>query len=576
MKLTNVFRGALVAVIAVLAAFTSQPDQALAVGYPAFNIDSWSTNPVNLERGGTFVLTMTFSNVGTYGADEVQVEVADDANFVGLGTSPRYQHMGIGAQVTTTLQVGISETIETGYYGIPIQFSYHHSALGGQTQTATRTIGVNVTGLSPFWDQQDTGAPQLVIEGSQVGLSSAGDGVLLVTLDLRNIGNRTATNVVVNLDSSDVFSPAEGVSSAFGLDKDIDVDQHAEITVPLILIASPEGNISQSFTLEYASYSGGSYSDTQSVPILLGHLTAQTPHLLIEDYTVDPQPITPGAQVRLTLSLANLGAGAAQQVFVRFGDTADSLAPFAPVGSSNVLFLEELPAESRVEMGLDLLVDGSAESGLVPIDVSLTYDSVYGIEETETFTISLRVISSPHLNIDFYEDIPQPVTVGSTFDLPIEVINIGENSVNVSTIEAESDLLQITGGSLYLGQLDGGTSGTFSPSAEAMQAGTATVVVTVNYLDDFQQPQAITQRLSVEVEASPSTQGETGTGEGNGTEFTPPSGGQNGVTGRGQGRGQAMTVGQRAMNGVLGFFGLATRSISAADLGNFQQSAPQQ
>jgi hypothetical protein len=230
-------------------------------------------------------------------------------------------------------------------------------------------------------------------------------------------------------------------------------------------------------------------------------------------------------------------------------------------------------------MGLDLLVDGSAESGLVPIDVSLTYDSVYGIEETETFTISLRVIATPHLNIDFYEDIPQPVTVGSTFDLPIEVINIGENSVNVSTIEAESDLLQITGGSLYLGQLDGGTSGTFSPSAEAMQAGTATVVVTVNYLDDFQQPQTITQRLSVEVEESSSPlQGGNGTGESssNGTEFTPPSGTQSGFPTGGRAGGRTMTTGQRAINGVLGFFGLATRSVNVADFGNFQQSAPQQ
>jgi hypothetical protein len=576
MKLTNLFKGALVALIAVLTTFTSQPGQALAVGYPAFNIDSWTTNPVSLERGGTFTLTMTFSNVGTYGADEVLVEVADDTNFTGLGTSPRFQHMGIGAQVTTTLQVGISETIETGYYSLPILFSYHHSALGGQIQTDTRTIGVNVTGLSPFWDQQDTGAPQLVIEGSQVGLSGTGDGVLLVTLDLRNVGNRTATNVVVNLDSSDVFSPAEGVSSAFGLDKDIDVDQHAEITVPLVLITSPEGNISQSFTLEYASYSGGSYSDTQSVPILLGHLTAQTPHLLIEGYTVEPQPITPGEQVRLTLNLANLGAGAAQQVFVRFGESADSLDPFAPVGSSNVLFLEELPAQSRVEMGLDLLVDGSAESGLVPIDVSLTYDSVYGIEESETFTISLRVESTPHLEIDFYEDIPQPVTVGTTFDLPIEVINIGENSVNVSTIVAESDLLQITGGSLYLGQLDGGTSGTFSPSAEAMQAGTATVVVSVNYLDDFQQAQTITQRLSVEIEESPSPlQGENGNGESSGTESTPPGGAQSGFPTGNRAGGGTMTSGQRAMNGVLGFFGLATRSVNIADFGNFQ-NAPQQ
>ena len=141
------------------------------------------------------------------------ISKTDDANFVGLGTSPRYQHMGIGAQVTTTLQVGISETIETGYYSLPIQFSYHHSALGGQTQTATRTIGVNVTGLSPFWDQQDTGAPQLVIEGSQVGLSSAGDGVLLVTLDLTHLQAR---------DGSDQPSSGDGVEAILSVARQTD------------------------------------------------------------------------------------------------------------------------------------------------------------------------------------------------------------------------------------------------------------------------------------------------------------------------------------------------------------------
>jgi hypothetical protein len=575
MKLTNSFKVTVVAVIALLAAFTGQPGRALAMGYPAFNIDSWSTDPVTLERGGTFILTMTFSNVGTYGADEVQVEVADDENFIGLGTSPRYQHMGIGAQVTTTLRVGISETIETGYYGIPIEFSYHHSALGGERQSDTRTIGVNVQGLSPFRDEQDTGLPQLVIEGSQIALSDAGDGVLLVTLNLHNIGNRTATNVVVNLDENDVFSPAEGVSSAFGLEQDIDVDQKATITIPLILITSPEGNVSQSFTLDYASYSGGTYSDTQSVPILLGHVTAQTPHLLIEQYAVEPQPVTPGAQVRLTLDLANLGAGAAQEVFVRFGESADSLDPFAPVGSSNVLYLEEVPAQSRVQIGLDLLVDGDAESGLVPVDVSLTYDSIYGIEETETFTISLRVVAAPHFTIDFYEALPDPITVGDTFDLPVEVINIGENSVNVSTVVVESDILQIADGSLYLGQLDGGTSGTFSPQAEAMQAGTATVVITVNYLDDFQQPQVLTERLTLEVEESQAIQGENGNGESGGAEFTPPGAGQGGFPGAGRADGQSMTVGQRALNGVLGFFGLGTRQASLAGFEAIQ-SAPQQ
>ena len=88
--------------------FAQVSSPAYAQGYPAFNIDSWSTDKETLYAGDEFVLTITFSNVGTYGANEVLVEIEENANFIGVGTSPRYQHMGIGAQVTTSFQIGIS------------------------------------------------------------------------------------------------------------------------------------------------------------------------------------------------------------------------------------------------------------------------------------------------------------------------------------------------------------------------------------------------------------------------------------------------------------------------------------
>jgi hypothetical protein len=109
-----------------------------------------------------------------------------------------------------------------------------------------------------------------------------------------------------------------------------------------------------------------------------------------------------------------------------------------------------------------------------------------------------------------------------------------------------------------------------------MQAGTATVVISVNYLDDFQQPQVITQRLSVEIEEGGAIQGENGTVEGgDGSGFAAPNGAQSGFPLEGRARGGAMTVGQRAMNGVLGFFGLATRQPSLAGFEAIQ-SGPQQ
>jgi len=80
------------------------------------------------------------------------------------------------------------------------------------------------------------------------------------------------------------------------------------------------------------------------------------------------------------------------------------------------------------------------------------------------------------------------------------VTNIGRTLVNVSTLEVTSEQLEISAGALYLGPLDGGTSGSLEATAVAQEGGMAEVLVTVHYLDDFDQPQVVTETLTVEVE----------------------------------------------------------------------------
>jgi hypothetical protein len=75
----------------------------------------------------------------------------------------------------------------------------------------------------------------------------------------------------------------------------------------------------------------------------------------------------------------------------------------------------------------------------------------------------------------------------------------------------------------------------------ANEPGTASVTVTINYLDDFQQPQKATYTLTVEVQDMPTPMPETeGGNQGNNPE------GELGIL-------------DRILRAVLGFFGLSTR-----------------
>lgn len=506
------------------------------VGEPDFEVDDWSLQPETLQRGQEFTLTLTFRNIGTWDGNDVVVDIGQGQQFIGLQASPTIPSIQIGATQSVSIRGAVSNTIITGHYDLPVQFTYHHAAQGGQRISATKTLGVYVEGIAPSTGT-DTGRPQLVIEESKVQPGEE-EGSIALTLTLHNTGNRWARAVIVNLGPSEIFSPAEG-SSAIALEGDIKVDERKEVTLPLVLLRSPEGRFTQDFTVEYGSYSGGSYQTTERVPIALSGEAIQSPHLLVETYRAEPAPITPGATFSLMLLLTNVGAGPADQVFVRLNE----LGPLAPVDSSNVRFIESIPAGDQIEVAYQLAADGSASTGQVALNVDLTYQDAFGVETQETVTISLRIQEIPHFHIGLFEPISHPVEIGDTFELPVEIINIGENRVNVSTVDVASDDLEIQDGSIYIGPLDGGTSGTLVPMAKALSPGNAEISVMVHYLDSFQQSQTITEILTIQVEGNPEDAEAAGADDEAGEETEPEN----------------LTFGQRLWRGIIGFLGLGTR-----------------
>jgi hypothetical protein len=182
------------------------------------------------------------------------------------------------------------------------------------------------------------------------------------------------------------------------------------------------------------------------------------------------------------------------------GDGGTELGPFAPVASGNVRFVARLGAGEVVDVVQRLIVDGSAEPGAYTLPISLAYDDVRGTRHVDDQRISLLVRRRPHLQISFFRPV-EGALVGEPFELPIDVTNIGRTLVNVSTVAVSSEDLEIRDGSMYVGPLDGGTTGSLEATAVADEGGTAEILVTVNYLDDFEQAQTITQTLTVDVEA---------------------------------------------------------------------------
>ncbi len=201
------------------------------------------------------------------------------------------------------------------------------------------------------------------------------------------------------------------------------------------------------------------------------------------------------------MKISNISTGTAEQVLIRLGGE-EGPKPFATVGTGNVGHIVRIPPHEKAKVEFSLVVEGDTAAGLYPVPVSLTFRNMLGEELSDTQTVYLKVQVKPALQAGLIGDLPSPIRTGEPFELPVEVINIGRQSVNVSTIEMSSAELTLTNASIYAGPLDASTSTSLVANAVADKAGPAEVTLTVHYLDDFNQPQTWTHTFPLTIEES--------------------------------------------------------------------------
>ncbi len=352
--------------------------------------------------------------------------------------------------------------------------------------------------------------PQALVAGSSFEL----------TLELANAGNSEAKNIQITF-LSGPFLP-ESTSSAeiiFSLPS----TQRGLVTQSLRVSDDvEEGTHEQAIRLEYDDPHGVHYSSDESVGITVLRRSTHRPLPIIISYRSDPENLEPGDTFTLSLQVQNLGGWLARDLTVAFGGSlipgggeggapgteGVSPGPFAPLGSSNVQFIGTLEPDAVRTVTQRMIIDGSATSAAYTLTITLEYDDQDDNHYTSSELISLLVIRQPRLVIDLYRPVAE-VMVGESFTIPVEVINVSRFRVNVTTMEVTSDDLSISEGSLYIGPLDSGTAGTLEATAVASEAGEATVLVSVHYLDDFEREGEVTEEFHCTVLEPPPIQAET-------------------------------------------------------------------
>jgi len=345
---------------------------------------------------------------------------------------------------------------------------------------------------------------------------------------IENAGLSTAYSTQAVFTSADLVSTKTGGVAAVGTvayDDEVGVSQTFYVTSQI----TGMGVIVVDMTLTYYDETGTSYSDkfTLSVPVsgaaVSGGPAAPTAtptgvkssQLVITGYSASVDTLQPGQQFALNLTVQNVGNDKAQRITMIVGGGSSgsgSLTPqpggvsggtgdfanFAPVGASNVQSLGDLPIGGTIQVTQNLIVNVSTNPGAYPIRISFSYLNDRNEVINDEQVITLLVYSLPNVDVSFYRT-PDPFFVGQPGMLPIQVVNLGKRLSVLGNIRVETENGSIENGTSLVGSLDAGGYYTLDAMLFPDQSGTVTLDVTIDYLDDFNQPRTLTRTIDVEV-----------------------------------------------------------------------------
>lgn len=463
---------------------------------PILVLDSVDLSPSTVSPGDTVDIDIDVRNVGAALAINVQLSLSS-AEIVPTGRSSVLWKDGIrpGEERDFETKMRASSSLGPGVYSVAVRLTWED--LDGNQDALDASIGVNVgAGAS---------RPLVVVERAAVPGRVAPGVPFDMSFQLRNTGGKTARSVTL--------VPTGGPVAPFGGGQAVPVDigPGGTASVGLRVVAAGTGEagaVSQPLEIRYDDELGERYVD--------GHTVGLT---ILEDEALGPLPMItssraeavlyPGQVFDLSLDVTNVGVADALSTFLSLGGGAlpeggASLGAFAPLGTSNRLFLDRIPAGETRQVEQEMVVNGNASPGVYVLDVGLSYRDADGNPLVSNEVVTLLVSQRVSLQLNPL-DVVTSTVVGQSLPIAFELINAGTSTVNVGNVEIVGDrYLRAEDNLRYVGALDTGDAdlveATLVPLAPTEDA---EVRVLVHYTDDFSREQVYEESVAIEILEAP-------------------------------------------------------------------------
>lgn len=387
------------------------------------------------------------------------------------------------------------------------------------------------------------GRPLLMITSYDQGTSALyGGSEFDLGVGIKNNGTAKAHNIVITFSGSEIYPRnTGGVISLAGLNAGESTYVVQRFLLGDSLAWSPVASIQA--TITYTDANGVSYSEpfNLTITITTPNYTAPTPtptagalmnpQLVIGSYSTDIDPLQPGLVFKLNMDITNLGMADARAVSMVIGGgvtpgdgsgtpspggmpgSAGDLTNFAPLGSSNIVYLGDIVKGSTLAASQELIVNVNTAPGAYPLKISFVYNDAKGNRIVDDQVITLLVFSLPQLEISFYRD-PGMLMAGMENILPIQVINLGKKTAVLGNMKVTASNADTYNNISLVGSLEPGGYYTLDVSLLPFQEGPLDISVVISYTDDFNQLRSFEQLIPVEIQPAMDFEPIPGEGEG--------------------------------------------------------------
>ncbi len=390
------------------------------------------------------------------------------------------------------------------------------------TQPPAATEAPTAEPTSAPFKRPQIGVANYRVNGGQIIYGQ--DFTLVVKLE--NAGQIEARNVQAIFTSPNLVPVKNGgtdILTSIGSGNRAEVSQQMRLIEPVYT-----STITLEVSVSYYDIAGTAYSDkfVLAVPVVAsggsssgGTATptgVKSSQLVITSYKTSVDPLQPGMQFTLDVTVQNMGNAPAQRVVMILGGGStggtDSGTPqaggvtggsgeftnFAPIGASNVQSLGNLAPGANLQASQNLIVNVSTNPGAYPMPITFSYLDEKGNVVNDQQVITLLVFNLPNVDINFYTQ-PAPFYAGQPNPLPLQVVNLGRRSAVLGNMKVTSTGGFVENGTLLIGSLEPGGYTTLDAMITPDMPGTVDIVVTIDYTDDFGTIRQVTKTLTMDV-----------------------------------------------------------------------------